>query len=67
MSFGRSRSWNIKLILCSFFLPKMVATTTNLFINGCSLHGSHHIIIFEAKNADKSRDGFVTVALNRKL
>ena len=55
MSFGRSRSWNIKLILCSFFLPKMVATTTNLFING-----SHQIIIFEAKSSDKSRDGFVT-------
>ena len=55
MSFGRSRSWNIKLILCSFFLPKMVATTTNLFING-----GHQIIIFEAKNSDKSRDGFVT-------
>ena len=60
MSFGRSRSWNIKLILCSFFLPKMVATSTNLFIDGCSLHGSHQIIIFEAKNSDKSRDGFVT-------
>ena len=60
MSFGRSRSWNIKLILCSFSLPKMVETTTNLFINGCSLHGSHQVIIFEAKNADKSRDGFVT-------
>ena len=45
----------------------MVATTTNLFMNGCSLHGSHQIIIFEAKNADKSRDGFVTAALNRKL
>ena len=43
-----------------FFLPKMVATSTNLFINGCSLHGSHQIIIFEAKNSDKSRDGFVT-------
>ena len=56
MSFGRSRSWN------SLFLPKMVATTTNSFIKGCSLHG-----IFEAKIADKSRDGFVTVALNRKL
>ena len=68
MSFGRSRSWNIKLIFFFFFfLPKMVATTTNLFMNACSLHGSHHIIIFEAKNADKSRDGFVTAALNRKL
>ena len=67
MSFGRSRSWNIKLIFFFFFLPKMVATTTDLFMNGFSLHGSHHIIIFEAKNADKSRDGFVTAALNRKL
>ena len=38
----------------------MVATTTNLFINGCSLHGSHQILIFEAKSSDKSRDGFVT-------
>ena len=60
MSFGRSRSWNIKLIFFFFFLPKMVATTTNLFINGCSLHGSHQVIIFAAKNSDKSRDGFVT-------
>ena len=60
MSFGRSRSWNIKLFFFFFFLPRMVATTTNLFINGCSLHGSHQIIIFEAKNSDKSRDGFVT-------
>ena len=67
MSFGRSRSWNIKLIFFLFFLPKMVATTTNSFIKGCSLHGSHHIIIFEAKNSDKSRDRFVTVALNRKM
>ena len=23
------------------------ATTTNLFINGCSLHGSHQVIILE--------------------
>ena len=60
MSFGRSRSWNIKLILCFFFLPKKVATTTNLLIDGCSLHGSHQILIFEAKSSDKSRDGFVT-------
>ena len=60
MSFGRSRSWNIELIFCSFFLSKMVATTTNLFIDGCSLHGSHQILIFKAKSSNKSRDGFVT-------
>ena len=28
------------------------ATTTNLFINGCSLHGSHQVIILAARNSD---------------
>ena len=46
-----------------FFLPKIIVTTTNFFINGSSLHGSHQIIIFVAKNSDKSRGGSVTPEL----
>ena len=51
----------MKLICCSFFSnQKLVATTTNLFINGCSLHGSHQVIILASKNSDKSCDWLVT-------
>ena len=35
-----------------FSCPKLVATTTNLFINGSSLHGSHQVIILAARNSD---------------
>ena len=43
-----------------FFSAQNGCNLTKLFINGCSLHGSHQILIFEAKSSDKSRDGFVT-------
>ena len=50
MSFSCSRSWNVRPYKVDFFVfsfssLKITATTTNLFINGCSLHGSHQVII----------------------
>ena len=50
-------SW---FVVVFFSNQKLVATTTNLFINGFSLHGSHQVIISASKNSDKSCDWSVT-------